>query len=167
MTRAAYIAHLIRETRDHRPRRSQQTRSTRPRAESRAHLRTLGLSIPNERRSYILDRRSGRATLTGEAVYREYVNRRVERVRRAEADVAMSEKTVEALKRDAAYYQPIDGVQTRANGARIHEIRGWLVENKAALADAIWERDNAKRSAARPAGELVTVPVVSIHAAQQ
>ena len=148
-----HIAAAVRKTRDHRPRRSRQSRSTRPRAEVRVYHRTHTGGIPNECRSYIIERRGGQSILIGEAVYREYVNRRKQRVVRAEEEVARAKH-----------------MREYARGARrrnIHRHTSTMVMAKAALADAMWERDNAKRAVDRPTGELVTVPVVSIYAARR
>ena len=104
MTHAAYIA-AIRKTRDHRPRRSQQSRSTRPRAEVRAYHRTHTGGIPNERRTYIIERRSGQVILVGEAVYREYARRRCSTPRSAR-DLAGELVTVSVVSIYAARRWP-------------------------------------------------------------
>ena len=148
MTHSAHIAAIIRETRDHRPRRPQQSRSTRPRAEVRASHRTHGSGIPNERRSYILHR----LTLTGEAVFQEYVNRRLARIERAEVNVKIFADHVRY------HYDPRLALMPR-------RVARWQVEDQTLLAFYLCELTVAKRSAARFAGELVTVPVVSIYAA--
>ena len=128
-------------TRDHRPRRSRQSRSTRPRAEVRVYHRTHTGGIPNECRSYIIERRSGQPILIGEAVYREHVNWRKQRVARAEVNLARL--------------------------APERKFSGWAYTDFAGHCAAVIELKAAKRSADRPAGELVTVPIVSIYAARR
>lgn len=156
-------AAIVRETCDHRPRRSQQSRSTRPRAEVRASHRTHGHDIPNERRSYILDRRSGRATLTGEAVYREYVNRRKQRVARAEVVHLQAEDDFNEARTAvfAAWGAHPNSSDRDLAAVDVHEE---VCRRRLHAADA--ELATAKCSADRLTGELVTVPVVSIYAAR-
>lgn len=142
------------------PRRSRQFRSARARAFRAKDVNLPRLHYVAEGRTLLLVQTRAILDLERE----ERVERAAAMVRHLEGQVQGKAGEVERLHaQDAAVRAqgliPANRVRRDRQDAR--RLARWLTEDKAALADALWELTQARRSLARPAAIHVTLAVVS------